>query len=100
MTLTIDGDYDFDTNKLVPKPDPSHPKKRLTTSMFAFSETAWQARVELYGKGISKLKEKDWKNIMRAAAEYSNVVKTSTTSKGKNRAAVTEEDLELTWDSE
>ena len=87
-------------NKLVPKPDPSHPKKRLTTSMFAFSETAWQARVELYGKGISKLKEKDWKNIMRAAAEYSNVVKTSTTSKGKNHAAVTEEDLELTWDSE
>jgi hypothetical protein len=54
----------------------------------------------LYGKGISKLKEKDWKNIMRAAAEYSNVVKTSTASKGKNRAAVTEEDLELTWDSE
>lgn len=100
MTLTIDGDYDFDMNKLVPKPDPSHQKKKFTTSMFVFSETAWQARVELYGKAILKLKEKDWKNIMSAVAEYSNVVKTSTTSKGKNHAAVTEEDLELTWDSE
>jgi hypothetical protein len=38
--------------------------------MFAFSENFWKGRVEFYlEKGISKLKEKDWKHIMKAAAE-------------------------------
>jgi hypothetical protein len=97
LTLTIEGDYDFDTNKLIPKPDPNHPTKKPTTSIFAFSETTWESRAELYEKGILKLKEKDWINIMNAAAEYSNVI--SPISKGKKRA-VTEEESELTWESE
>jgi len=101
LSLTIDNDYDFVTNKLVPKPDPSHPTKKPTTTMFAFSETVWEPRAEFYlEKGISKLKEKDWENIMNAAANYSNILK-APMSKGKQHApAPTEEELELAWDED
>ena len=62
LTLTTNNDYDFVTNKLIPKHDPNHPMGKLTTSMFAFSEAAWESRAKFYlEKGISKLKEKDWK---------------------------------------
>ena len=96
LTLTVDGNYDFVVNKLVAKPDPNHSSKKATTGMFAFSETVWEPRVAFYlEKGISKLKEKDWGNIMKAA-DYSNGI----LLKGKQRAAVTQEELELLWDSE
>ena len=102
LLLTVDNDYDFVTNKLVPKPDPSHPTRKPTMTMLAFSETIWEPRAEFYlEKGVSKLKEKDWENVMKAAASYSNVIKAPLSSKGKQRApAVMEEELELTWDSE
>src|SRR6266545_8112471 len=81
LTLCIHGDYDFVTNKLVLKPDLSHPTKRLSTNMFAFSEGSWKSRVEFYlEKGISKLKEKDWTNIMKGAAEHSAFISKSTSS--------------------
>ena len=100
--LTIENDYDFVKNKLVPKPDPGHPMKKPTTSMFAFSETVWEPRAEFYlEKGVSKLKDKDWENILKAAANFSNVIKAPATSKGKERVpAMAEEELELAWDSE
>ena len=90
MKLTIDDDFDFNTNKLIAKPDQGHPTKKLTTNMFAFSETIWQPRAELYLKGILKIKEKDWKTIMKAE---------NPTAK-KGRAVATEEEMDLVWDSE
>jgi len=40
--------------------------------MFAFSKGSWKCRVEFYlEKEISRLKEKDWTNIMKGAAEHS-----------------------------
>jgi hypothetical protein len=97
LTLCINGDYDFLTNKLVPKPDPSHPTKRLSTNMFAFSEGSWKCRVEFYlEKGISKLKEKDWTNIMKGVAEHSAFVLKSV----RKGLEPTEEELEMVWESD
>jgi predicted SprT family Zn-dependent metalloprotease len=45
-------------------------------------------------KGIQKMKDKDWKNIMGAVANITG------TSLKKGRAPVTEEDAELSWESE
>jgi len=102
LTLCSDGDYDFVTNKLIPKPDPSHPMKRLSTNMFAFSESSWKCRAEFYlEKGMLKLKEKDWKNIMEGAAEYSVFVSKSKSSRSEQKASEpTEEELEMDWDSD
>jgi hypothetical protein len=36
LTLCSNNDYDFVTNKLIPKPNPSHPTKQLSSNMFAF----------------------------------------------------------------
>jgi len=48
-----------------------------------------------------KLKEKDWKNIMNAAAEYSNAIKSDNSSSTTHkRFSMTEEELDLVWDSE
>ena len=67
--------------------------------MFAFSETAWEEKIELHlAEGIAKLKEKDWKNILDAAAKYSNFVnpnKPRVTSRNPSQEA-----LALTWDSD
>jgi hypothetical protein len=101
--LCVNGNYDFVANKLIPKPDPSHPMKRLSTNMFAFSKSSWKGRAEFHlGKGISKLKEKDWTKIMTAAAKYSIFI-----SKSKSSASVipeatgpTEEERELEWESD
>jgi hypothetical protein len=103
LELTIKNDYDFDANKFIPKPDMSHPMQKLTTSMFAFSETTWEPRVEFYlEKSILNLKEKDWESIMSGAAEYSNIrLKPSPSKrKGNNRVQATEEELELEYDSD
>jgi hypothetical protein len=97
LTLCINDDYDFVTNKLIPKPDPNHPNRKPTINMFSFSEACWKPKVDLYlEKGIGKLKEKDWKNILNAVAKCSNFVKPSQ-STGK---ILTQEELELVWDSE
>ena len=102
----MNGDYNFDTNKLIPKADPSHPTQKLTTSMFAFSETTWEPRAEFYlEKSIAKLKEKEWEKIMDAASEYSNVIKAKSElkkahGKGKRIIQLTEEELELEYDSD
>jgi hypothetical protein len=103
LTLCIHGDYDFETNKLVPKPDPSHPTKRLSTNMFAFSEGSWKCRVEFYlEKGISKLKEKDWTSIMKGAADHSPFISKSTSSaRGAQKVLEPmEEELEMEWESD
>ncbi len=64
--------------------------------MFAFSEAAWKSRVEFYlKKGIAKLKEKDWENIMKAVMQLSNFVKPDEPWRTMN-----EEELELKWDSD
>lgn len=102
LELTISGDYNFDTNKLIPKPDPNHPLQKLTTSMFSFSEGAWEPRVRFYlEKGILNLKDKEWDDIMDAAGEYSSIMKPSK-GKGKARSHVqmTEEEQELKYDSD
>jgi len=66
------------------------------TNMFAFSEAAWKSRVEFYlKKGIAKLKEKDWENIMKAVMQLSNFVKPDEPWRTMN-----EEELELKWDSD
>ena len=78
MTLCINGDYDFVTNKLIPKPDPNHPNRKPTINMFAFSKACWKPKVDFYlEKGIVKLKEKDWKNISNTVTKSSNFVKPS-----------------------
>ena len=70
--------------------------------MFAFSESSWKSRVEFYlQKGILNLREKDWKNIMKAAAEYSIFVpKSNEQANTQTASKPTEEELELVWDSE
>jgi hypothetical protein len=103
LTLCSNGDYDFVTGKLIPKADPSHPMKRPSTNMFAFSENAWKPRIEFYlEKGISNLEDKDWKNVMKAAAEYSTFVTKPepATSSAQKASEPTEEELELEWDAD
>jgi lipopolysaccharide biosynthesis glycosyltransferase len=104
LTLTINSNYDFELNKLILKPDHSHPSRKPTTAMFAFSETVWEPRTMLYlEKSISKLKEKDWKKILEAASEYSNIPKSQKSVallKGKGREVITKEEMELAWDSD
>ncbi len=97
MKLTIDDDYDFEANKVIPKPDPNHPT-RGSTSLLAFGEPTWEPRARLYlEKGILKMKEKDWKNIMKVVAETTTILK----KKGHHGGAcLTEEDAELSWESE
>lgn len=66
--------------------------------MFAFSEALWAPRASFHlEKGILKMKEKDWKQIMKAVTE--NPVANSVLKK-KGRAFATEEEMELAWDSE
>ena len=78
MTLCINSDYNFITNKLIPKPDLNHPNRKPTTNMFAFSKACWKPKVDFYlEKGIAKLKEKDWKNISNAVTKSLNFVKPS-----------------------
>ncbi len=92
--------YNFIANKLVPKPDPNHARVKLTTGMFAFSEATWEPRANFYlEKGILKLKEKDWSNIMKAAAEYSSVIKLleKPSPSKKRHVSPTEEEMELAW---
>jgi len=68
--------------------------------MFAFSEGSWKGRVEFYlEKGISKLKEKDWTNIMKGAAEHSTFILKSTASSA-SALEPTEEELEMEWESD
>jgi hypothetical protein len=101
LKLTIDDDYDFHTNKLIPQPDLTHPMKKSTTAMFAFSESSWEPRVAFHlEKGIPKLKERDWDNIMKAAAEYSNFMQVNKPNSKKSRIVATEEELELSWGSD
>jgi len=71
--------------------------------MFAFSENAWKPRIEFYlEKGISNLEDKDWKNVMKAAAEYSTFVTKPepATSSAQKASEPTEEELELEWDAD
>jgi hypothetical protein len=71
------------------------------TGMFAFSETIWDPRVVFYlKKSITNLKDKEWDNIMEAAAEFSSILKPSK-EKGKvqNYMQRTEEEQELEYDS-
>jgi hypothetical protein len=83
----MNNDYDFDTNKLIPQPDPGHPMQKLTTSMFAFSETTWEPRAAFYlERSIAKLKEKEWERIIDAATEHSNIIKQPSKGKGKAKA--------------
>ena len=102
LTLCSNGNYDFITGKLIPKPDPSHPIKCLSTNLFTFSENCWKPRVELYlEKGIANLKDKDWKNIMKAAARHLHfVLKSDPLAKTQKAHGPTEEELELNWDSD
>jgi len=69
--------------------------------MFAFSENSWKGRVEFYlKKGISKLKENDWKHIMKVVAEYSSfVMKPKLTVHAWKASEPTKEDLEMEWES-
>jgi hypothetical protein len=103
LELTINNNYDYTSSKLIPKPDPTHPTQKLTTSMFAFSEAIWEPRVEFYlEKSVVKLKDKEWDAIMDAASEYSPVIKAKQAPlKGKARSHVqaTEEEHELEYDS-
>jgi len=55
--------------------------------------------VEFYlEKGISKLKEKDWKNVMKGAAEHSAFISKSTSLQKASQP--TEEELEMDWESD
>ena len=95
MSLVIANNFDFESNKVAPRIDPNNPT-RVTTSMLTFSEPIWEPRARLYATGISKMKEKDWNNIMKAIANNT----TTTNLKKKGRAPVTEEEAELSWESE
>lgn len=67
--------------------------------MFSFSEASWEPTVALHlEKGIPKLKEKDWDNIMKGAAEYTNF--TENKASKKKGIVATEEELELSWESD
>ncbi len=97
MNICVNGDYDFTLNKFIPKPDPSHPNKKLTTNMLAFSEALWKPRVEFHlEKGIVKLKKKDWKNITDGVTKLVGM----DSEAGRTNRNVTEEELELAWESE
>jgi hypothetical protein len=99
LNICVNGDYDFITNKFIPKPDPGHPNKKLTTNMLAFSEALWKPRVEFHlEKGIAKLKKKDWSNIMEHVMRLSNLAGDS--EAGTSRTTRTEEELELAWESD
>jgi hypothetical protein len=101
LRLCSNSDYDFVTSKLILKADPSHLLKRPSTNMFAFSESTWKPRIEFYlEKGISNLEDKDWKNVMKAVAEYSTFVTKPATSSTKKASGPTEEELELEWDAD
>ena len=102
MQLTIDNDYNFATNKPIAKRDPRDPTRKPTKAMFTFSETMWEPRVMFYlEKGVMNLKPKDWERIMTAAAAYSGVSKPSSLKlKGKQHMSVTEEELQLQWESD
>ncbi len=101
LQLTVDDDYDYAVNKVKLKPDPKDPAGKLVKSMFAFNETIWESRIELYKQNISDLKSKDWDRIMEGAAEYSTVFKPSLkSSKGKQRMLATEEEQQLEWESD
>ena len=92
MKLAIDDDYNFEVGKVIPKPDPNH-RTRVSTTTLAFSEPIWEPRARWYlEKGILKMKEKDWKNIMKVFAH-------NPTAKKKGRAPLKDED-ELSWESE
>ncbi len=98
MNICVNGDYDFVLNKFIPKTDPGHPNKKLTTNMFAFSEALWKPRVEFFlEKGVAKLKKKDWKNIMDRMTQLSNFAVMDVEAGGTTR---TEEELELAWESD
>ena len=65
--------------------------------MFAFSKACWKLKVDFHlEKEIAKLKEKDWENISNTVTKSSNFVKSSWPA-GK---VLTQEKLELVWDSE
>lgn len=104
--LTINNDYDFVANKLIPKPDPNHPMNKFTTNMFAFSEAIWEPRVGFYlMSSISKLTVKEWGCILEAAAAYSKVIahELKQQAKGKRKASSqleahrAEEEMELDY---
>jgi hypothetical protein len=60
LKITIEEKYDFDTHKVIPQPDPSHPARKPTTSMFAFSEMIWLPKIEFHlEKSLPRLKEKE-----------------------------------------
>lgn len=72
-------------------------------AMFAFSKAAWEPRTIVYlEKGVSKLKEKNWKKILEAASEYANVIKQKSPalSKGKEREIATKDEMEFAWNSD
>ena len=78
MTLCINSDYNFVANKLIPKPDPNHPNRKPTINMFAFSKACWKLKVDFHlEKRITKLKEKDWKNISNTMTKSSTFMKSS-----------------------
>jgi hypothetical protein len=100
LKLTIDNDFDFNTNKPIPRANPNHPTKKVSATMFAFSEQLWEPRARFHlEKGILKMKEKDssWRNIMKAIAD--NPVAASALKRDRT-PAIAEEELELAWNSE
>ena len=97
MTLCANGNYDFVTNKLIPKPDLNHPNRKPTINIFAIREACPKLKVDFYlEKGIANLKEKDWKNILNVVTKSSNLVKPPQPT-GK---VSIQEELEPVWDSE
>lgn len=100
MKMTIEDKYDFYTHKVIPQPDPSHPARRPTVSMLAFSETLWSSKMDVHlERSIPKLKEKDWEKIMQDVVNFmGSVILKPGDSKGKGRALPDEP--ELSWDSD
>lgn len=99
MNISVNGDYDFITNKFIPKPDPSQANKRLTTNMLAFSEVLWKPKVEFHlEKGIAKMKKKDWSNVMDGTMQFLRLVDSEAGTRTNRN--VTEEEQELTWESD
>jgi hypothetical protein len=78
------------------------PKRRSMRAMFTFSEMIWEPRIAFYlEKGVMILKPKDWERIMTVAAQYSGVLKPSSSkSKGKKCMPMMEEELQLQWESD
>ena len=76
LTLCVNSNYNFVTNKLIPKTDPNHPNRKPTINMFAFSKACPKLKVNFYlEKGIAKQKEKDWKKILNMVTKSLNFVK-------------------------